>query len=72
MSSPKSTDKPAAAEGSGAQIYDTDTPAAAKKSGPGVYDTPSRAGGLPLGIMVGVGVVVALLILAFLLFQFVF
>lgn len=70
MSNPKSNNKPANAEGTGARVYDTATPSTTKKSGPGVYDAPSRAAGLPLGMIVGI--VVALLILAFLLFQFVF
>jgi hypothetical protein len=70
MSNPKSNDKPASAEGSGPRVYDTATTATTKKSGPGVYDAPSRAGGLPLGMIIGI--VVALLILAFLIFQFVF
>ena len=70
MSNPKSNDTPAVREETRARVYDTATPAAAKQSGPGVYDAPSRAGGLPLGMIVGIAV--ALLILAFLLFQFVF
>lgn len=70
MSNPMSNDKPTAAEGTGPRVYDTATPVVAKKAGPGVYDAPSRAGGLPVGMLVGI--VVAVLILAFLLFQFVF
>ncbi len=70
MSSPKSNDKPTAGEGSGARVYDTDASAVTKQSGARVYDAPSRAGGLPMGVIVGI--VVVLLILAFLLFQFVF
>lgn len=70
MSNPTSTDKPAAAEGTGARVYDTPTPGTAQRSGPRVYDAPARAGGLPLGMIAGA--VIALLVLAFLLFQFVF
>jgi hypothetical protein len=70
MSHPKPDGKSAATEGTGARVYDTATPATAKNSGPGVYDAPSRASGLPIGMIVGV--VVGVLIIAFLLFQFVF
>lgn len=70
MSNPRPDGKPAVTEGAGAQVYDTAAPATAKKSGPGVYDAPTRASGLPIGMLVGI--VVAVLIIAFLLFQFVF
>lgn len=70
MSNTTSNDTPAVTEETGARVYDAATPAAAKQSGPGVYDAPSRSAGLPLGTIVGI--VVALLIAAFLLFQFVF
>lgn len=70
MSNPKSNDQSTAAEGAGARVYDATTPAAAKKSGPGVYDAPARSSGLSVGMIVGI--VAALLIIAFLLFQFVF
>jgi hypothetical protein len=70
MSNTTSNDTPAVAEETRARVYDAATPAAAKQSGPGVYDAPARASGLPLGMIVGI--VVALVIVAFLLFQFVF
>ncbi len=70
MSNTTSNDTPAVAEETPARVSDTAMPAAAKQSGPGVYDAPSRAAGLPLGMIVGI--VVALVIVAFLLFQFVF
>lgn len=70
MSNPKPDGKPAVTEGAGARVYDPTTPATAKKPGPGVYDAPARASGLPIGTIVGI--VVAVLIIAFLLFQFVF
>jgi hypothetical protein len=70
MSNTRSNDTPAVTEETGARVYDAATPAATRQSGPGVYDAPSRAGGLPVGMIVGI--VVALLIGAFLLFQFVF
>lgn len=70
MSNSKPQETTAATEGTGARVYDAATSATAKQSEPRVYDAPARAGSLPLGMIVGI--VVVLLILAFLLFQFVF
>ena len=69
MSSPKS-DNTTQSDTPRPGVYDTNAPTTTKPSGVGVYDAPSRAGGMsPLVI---VGGIVVLLILAFLLFQFVF
>lgn len=68
MSDPNQSNRPAATDTSGARIYDADASTKVNKSG--VYDAPARAGGVSMAMIVGI--IAALLILAFILFQFVF
>jgi hypothetical protein len=69
MSNPNRSDTPTTGDGAGARIYDADA-TTTKKGGVGVYDAPSRASSLPLGMIIGI--IVALLVLGFIFFQFVF
>lgn len=66
MSNPEPTKAPP--ESSGPRIYDTTTPAKSTTTPRGVYDAPAARKSLPIGLIIGI--VVALLVLAFLFFQF--
>jgi hypothetical protein len=70
MSTPKPSDTTTTPESGRTGIYDTAAPTGAGQGKVGVYDAPERRSGPPLGMIIGI--VVALLVLAFLLVQFVF